>query len=118
MFRARPQIDATTLRDPRGPNPYEQGQPISFSVSMVPGTTVQRVALIKSSSTTHAFDMSQRYVELEIVGNLAGAAPHERDLTVNAPLNENWAPNGFYMLVVVDDDFSTPSPAEWVRLEQ
>ncbi len=72
VFRVRPEIDQTTLND-FVTDPYEYGGFMQFTVDRAPGTVIKRVAVIRSAAATHAFDMSQRYVELKIVTNVAGA---------------------------------------------
>jgi PKD repeat protein len=70
-------------------------------------TDVAKVAIIRPSGVTHAIDMNQRYVPLSY------SASGTR-LTVDAPANANYAPPGYYMLVVVDSK-GVPSVAKWVH---
>ena len=65
--------------------------------------------LIRSGVTTHAFDNSQRLVDLPIRARGPG------QLTVEAPLTPMLAPPGWYMLFLVDQDH-VPSPSTWVHL--
>ncbi len=61
---------------------------------------IQRVALLRCGSVTHAWDGDQRYVGLEF----GPGPPDTSTLRVFAPPDGNVAPPGPYMLWVVDDD--------------
>jgi len=65
--------------------------------------------LIRSGVTTHAFDNSQRLVDLPIT-----ARANDR-LTVHAPEAPTLAPPGWYMLFLVDQN-RVPSVSNWVHL--
>ncbi len=58
---------------------------------------------------THAFDMDQRYVELEITDKATNR------LTAKAPPDAHIAPPGHYMLFLLSDA-GVPSKAEFVHL--
>jgi hypothetical protein len=69
----------------------------AFEVRTSQAASVQRVALIRNGSVTHAFNSDQRYVGLQFShsgGDL---------LTVIAPPHSAVAPPGYYMLWIVDD---------------
>ena len=74
---------------------------------------VKRVVLIRPGTVTHAFDSSQRFVELNFTSVNMQSANH-KSLTVVKPTPAE-APPGFYMLFVVDDRDS-PSIGQWVRI--
>ncbi len=116
----RPAIDSNSLLDPHtSPYPHATAITIEVMVSSTSlGAQIDRVALLRNGSATHAFDMSQRYVELEILFDLPvdEADPLRRELTVLTPQDEAWAPKGFYMLTAVSANHQ-PSPAQWIRLE-
>jgi hypothetical protein len=76
----------------------------TFGVRTPQAADIQRVALIRNGSVTHAFDGDQRYVALEF--NHAGGDL----LTVTAPPHSAVAPPGFYMLWIVDAD---GRPCRW-----
>lgn len=86
---------------------YGAGLPIDVGIS--DGSTISGVALLGLNAVTHAFDHNQRYVPLSFTQ--AGA-------TVNAmaPLNANYAPPGYYMLVVKDSK-GVPSVAKFIRID-
>jgi hypothetical protein len=65
--------------------------------------------LVRSGVTTHAFDNSQRLVDLPISNQGAGA------ITIEAPPRPQIAPPGWYMLFVVDQN-RIPSLGSWVHL--
>lgn len=73
---------------------------------------IQRVGLVRTSSVTHSFNVSQRFVGLGIV---SGKGDANGSLVVRAPANSNIAPPGAYMLVVMDEQ-GTPSVASMVEL--
>jgi hypothetical protein len=70
---------------------------------------VTRAVLVAPSSVTHAVDMNQRYLPLQVKDRDA------RTLTVRMPGDADIAPPGYYMLFVLDRS-GTPSVARWVRL--
>ncbi|MEO7909508.1 MAG: carboxypeptidase regulatory-like domain-containing protein [Roseiflexaceae bacterium] len=84
------------------------GTNLSVTVS-TDGSAISSVALIRPAAVTHAFDHDQRYVPLTFTqsGDM---------ITANAPLNGNYAPPGYYMLVVTDSK-GVPSVASWVRVD-
>ena len=70
---------------------------------------VKSAVVIRPGSMTHAFDMDQRYVELEI---------HQKAtdrMTIKAPRDPHVAPPGYYMLFLLSDQ-GVPSEAKFVRL--
>lgn len=80
----------------------------SFGVDLAGDTEIARVALVRTGSVTHSFDMDQRYM------NLTFEQSGDR-LTVRGPRNANVAPPGYYMLFVIDKQ-GVPSVAEIVHL--
>jgi len=117
-----PTIDPTLLIDPAtGAYPYfEDATPLAasmtFEVTLAPERTVDRVALIRNGSATHAFNPDQRYVELRIIADVPAILPNTRRITVQTPQDGYWAPPGYYLLTVVDNQ-DVPATAEWIRLE-
>ncbi len=67
----------------------------SFTVSTPDAAAIQKVALIRTPSVTHAFDENQRYIPLSFT---TGSG----QLTVQTPSNVNTAPPGYYMLFIVN----------------
>jgi hypothetical protein len=84
------------------------GTNLSVSVS-TDGSSISKVALIRPAAVTHAFDHDQRYVPLAF-------SQADNLLSVAAPPNANYAPPGYYMLVVTDSK-GVPSVASWVRVD-
>ncbi len=80
----------------------------SFQVEMDSSETIERVAFIGLSTTTHSFNMGQRYYP-------AGFTQAGDFLTVDAPPNKNLAPPGYYLLYAVNDA-GVPSPGFIVEL--
>src|SRR5262249_44452326 len=73
------------------------------------GSPITSVALIDLSAVTHAFNHNQRYVPLTF--SQAG-----NTISSTAPPNANYAPPGYYMLVVKDSK-GGPSAAQVVRVD-
>jgi len=73
-----------------------------------------RVVLPRPSAVTHAFDIDQRYIELEFTPG--GASTLTRH-TVTAP-REDLGPPGWYMLFVVHvvNGKRIPSNAWWIHI--
>jgi hypothetical protein len=65
-----------------------------FTISTPNAANIKSVALVKPAATTHDNDMDQRYVPLVFT-----SSPGQ--LTVTAPTNANFAPPGYYMIVIV-----------------
>jgi hypothetical protein len=89
--------------------PAAVGYGAGFSLGVATdGSSIESVALIDLAAVTHAFDHNQRYVPLTFSqsGNI---------LSVDAPPNANYAPPGYYMLVVKDSK-GVPSVAKFVRV--
>jgi hypothetical protein len=79
----------------------------SFTISTPDAASIQKVALIRTPSVTHAFDENQRYLPLSFTQGSG-------QLTVQTPSNRNSAPPGYYMLFVVNGN-GVPSVASFVR---
>lgn len=74
---------------------------------------IQSVSLIRLGTTTHGFDMDQRYMELSF--RPRGLPGHLRKyLEIDAPANGNQAPPGYYMLFILKN--GVPSVAKIVKL--
>jgi hypothetical protein len=90
--------------------PATVGYGAGFSIGVTTdGSAITSVALIDLAAVTHAFDHNQRYVPLTF--NQAG-----NTVTATAPPNGNYAPPGYYMLVVKDSK-GVPSVAKFVRVD-
>jgi galactose oxidase len=88
------------------PTPISYGQ--SFTVGTPAPTGVSKVSLIALGSTTHAFDMNQRFMWLDFTVASGG-------ITVKAPSSRNLAPPGFYMLFILNAN-DVPSKGKITRL--
>jgi Domain of unknown function (DUF1929) len=80
----------------------------SFSVSTPQAADIANVTLIRLGSTTHAFDMNQRFQRLPFTRASGG-------LTVSTPTSRNRTPPGHYMLFILDGN-GVPSVAKIVRI--
>jgi hypothetical protein len=98
---ARPQIDSA-------PQSVAWGD--AFGVHSK-SPKINRAVLMAPDATTHAFDMNQRSVELEILDKVGG-----RGVDVVAPPSPEVAPPGYYMLFLLNDA-GVPSVASWVRID-
>ncbi|MDT7714163.1 MAG: hypothetical protein QOH09_155 [Pseudonocardiales bacterium] len=86
---------------------WHYGEAIDIATAQ-PGNVLW-AELIRSGVTTHAFDNSQRLVDLPINGRAQGV------LTVHVPATPTLAPPGRYMLFLVDQNH-VPSTATWIHL--
>ena len=80
----------------------------TFRVDLAAGTTVARVTLVKTGSTTHGFNMEQRFQDLTFNAN-------GTQLAVQAPTRAALAPPGYYILFVIDSA-GVPSLGKIVRM--
>lgn len=101
----------------QGPRPLLESAPAQWhygttvEVSTPSAMTLRWAQLIRPMATTHAYDTSQRLVDLPIVCRDACG------ITVEVTGNPDLAPPGWYMLFVVDD-CGIPSSALWIRLDR
>ena len=80
----------------------------NFVVDMNNSQAIQRVALVKTGSVTHSFNLDQRFVELTFQQS------GDR-LTVHAPTRAADAPPGYYLLFVINQA-GTPSIGHIARI--
>lgn len=80
----------------------------SFTIGLADPALVSSVALVRPGAVTHQFDEDQRYVSLTFQQN--GDL-----LIVDAPMNANLVPPGYYMLFILNET-GVPSSASWVRV--
>lgn len=80
----------------------------SFTVDLAGDSPIASVALVRTGSVTHSFDMDQRWQELAFTQS-------GRRLTVRGPRNTRVAPPGQYMLFVLNRA-GTPSMARIQRI--
>jgi hypothetical protein len=79
-----------------------------FTVSTPDAASISQAVLVRTGSSTHAFDMDQRLVGMNFT---AGSS----SLTVTAPPNSKIAPAGYYMLFLLNSA-GVPSVAKFVLL--
>ena len=99
----------------RGPRPVITGAPLDWGYDQAvtlrspQAGDLRWAQLICPGTTTHAYDCSQRLVDLPITGRGAG------EVQIRTPHAAGLAPPGWYMLTVVDEA-GVPSVATWVHL--
>jgi len=76
-----------------GSAPATIGYGAGFTIGSADAASITSVALIRPAAVTHAFDHNQRYVPLTFTQS--GGM-----LNVNAPTDANYAPPGYYMLII------------------
>jgi hypothetical protein len=86
---SRPQIT-------HSPNSVSYGQSFSVRTMQADTESIQRVALVRAGSVTHAFDADQRYIALQFT------SMDDTRLLVTAPPNPNVAPPGYYLLFIIN----------------
>lgn len=77
--------------------PTTLGYNQQFTITTPDAASITRVALIRPSAVTHDNDFDQRYVDLTFT---IGSG----QITATSPLNTNYAPSGYYMLVIVNSN--------------
>jgi hypothetical protein len=83
--------------------------PATFEVTTDDPETIQEAVLMRPGASTHAFDMEQRLIELEI------APTQDGTLQLVGPPSANIAPPGYYMLFLLNSA-GVPSVARFVQL--
>jgi hypothetical protein len=103
---ARPEITSTL------PTGADYGD--SLQIDIATTKDIDRLALLRPCSVTHAVDFGQRYVELihAAVSFTSGVWSGN----VTWPDNAHTAPPGWYMLVAVDVE-GVPSVGKWMRID-
>ena len=96
---------------------WSYGATVQFDVKLRNGNEIDRIALVRPCSVTHAFDMSQRYITLPMVGAPVDLGNGEWRVTVLSPPDGFVAPPGWYMLTAVSEGLPIPSRGRWVKLE-
>jgi hypothetical protein len=89
--------------------PSSVGYDENFSVDTPNGASIAKVSLIRLGSVTHAFDENQRFNQLTFSENSGG-------LSVHSPANRNVAPQGHYLLFLVNAN-GVPSVAKMIRIQ-
>jgi Domain of unknown function (DUF1929)/Glyoxal oxidase N-terminus len=111
-------LDTAEVYEPpylfKGPRPTISWSPSATSwgrkfAVQTPNAGIDRAVLIAPGATTHAADMHQRYVPLELEHRSQGG------VELTAPANANVAPPGYYMLFLVNDA-GVPSIAKFILL--
>jgi PKD repeat protein len=80
----------------------------TFSIATPDADQIAKVSLIRLGSTTHAFDMNQRFEWLSFT---RGAG----ELTISVPSNRNRTPPGHYLLFILNGS-NVPSVAKIVNV--
>jgi hypothetical protein len=91
------------------PTEWRYGQTVTIASAQAGG--IKWVSIVRNGVTTHAFDNSQRLVDLDITGQGGGT------ITATVTNQPNIAPPGWYMLFLVDTT-GVPSVATWIHLAQ
>src|SRR5207247_1728482 len=79
-----------------------------FTITTPDAASIARVAMIRPGAVTHDNDFDQRYVDLSFtVGN--------GQITAIAPPSTNYAPPGYYMLVIVNSS-GVPSVMPFLQI--
>ncbi|MEA2725394.1 MAG: hypothetical protein QOH59_3165, partial [Gemmatimonadales bacterium] len=98
----------------KGPRPTISAAPslvgygTNFRVVTPQAGTIDKVSLIRLGSTTHAFDMNQRFQRLSF-------SRQSGSLTITAPTSHNITPPGHYMLFLLSEA-GVPSVAKIVKV--
>jgi PKD repeat protein len=91
-----------------GSAPSEAAYGSTFDVVTADASSIARVALLRPSAATHAWDQNQRYVPLAFT-------PSSDRLSVSVPAAPGMAPPGYYMLVI-ENQSGVPSVARFLRV--
>ncbi len=81
----------------------------NFTITTPDAASITRVALLRPGASTHADDFDQRYVDLTFTLGTG-------QITATAPASGNYAPPGYYMLVIVNSN-GVPSVMRFLDLD-
>ena len=81
----------------------------TFMLSRDNAVPIERMTMVKLSSSTHQWDMEQRFIELDI------QQITESEITVDAPSSTCYATPGYYMIFAISDE-GVPSIASYVAV--
>jgi len=116
-FNGNDQLNAEIYSPPylfKGPRPTIESVPTNiqygsnFFVSTSNALSITSVSLIRAGAATHDYNQTQRFMNL-------GFDQAPGGLNVQAPVNGNLAPPGYYLLSIVDSN-GVPSVARFVKL--
>lgn len=108
-YYSPPYMDSEATRPQIASTPADMQYGRSFRIVTPDAARVERVALLRAGSVTHAFDFDQRYIGLDIVHREPAA------VVVTGPPHVNIAPDGVYMVFVIDRG-NVPSVGRFVTL--
>jgi hypothetical protein len=106
----KPDYDGDAARPVLSDVPASAGYGQTFEVTCPQANQIQRVALTRCGSVTHAFDGDQRYVGLTF------SAVSANRLRVTTPPHGNIAPPGYYLLWVIDNSNRPCQEARFIRI--
>jgi hypothetical protein len=106
----KPSYDADPKRPDITASPASVIYGETFDIHTPQAASIQRIALIRAGSVTHAFDADQRYVGL-VFNHIGGDR-----LVATAPPNGGVAPPGYYMLWLIDDAGRPCKLAKFIRV--
>jgi hypothetical protein len=89
--------------------PRVGGYGASIVIQTPDAPTVTAVSLVRLINTTHHYDPDQRLVWLQIVNRSSNS------VTVSAPINQNIAPPGYYMIFILNAS-GVPSTGKIIRI--
>jgi hypothetical protein len=89
-----------------GPSSVQRGTTVGFATP--DAGRVRAARLLRPSAVTHATDVDQRSVALDVTPAVGGVA-------LSIPKARGLVPSGWYMLFLVDDK-GVPSAGRWVRV--
>jgi hypothetical protein len=108
-YYSPPYMDSESTRPRITSAPAEMDYNVAFRIITPDASRVQRVVLLRAGSVTHAFDFDQRYVGLTIESRATDS------VTAQGPPHVNIAPDGVYMVFLVDGN-NVPSVGRFVTL--
>ena len=105
-YQDRPQIIDAPAGFLYRNSPHED---FAYKIHTPQSAAINRVALVRTGSATHAFNSDQRYIELEFQESAPG------ELSVTPPPPGGIAPPGDYLLFIVNDQ-RVPSVGKFVTV--